>query len=79
MTVLACKAHPEIRRDSAFSLPGTGDSEGAIPAAWYGTAQICEMFHYTDVAMITLPHTDATEGLIGTRELDGLTIPRLSC
>jgi phosphoglycerate dehydrogenase-like enzyme len=72
LKVLACKQHPEIRHDTAFSFPGTGDPEGGIPEAWYGPSQIQEMFRHTDFAVITLPHTDATEGLIGRRELEAL-------
>ena len=72
MTILACKRRPEIRRGAGFQFPDTGDPDGTIPQAWYGPEQLPEMLRSTDVAVVALPHTPATRGMIGQRELDAL-------
>jgi phosphoglycerate dehydrogenase-like enzyme len=72
MTVLACKRRPELRRDDSYLLPGTGDPEGLIPAAWFGPGQIRDMFRRADVVVIALPRTPATEGLVGAAALAAL-------
>ncbi|MBI4025846.1 MAG: D-2-hydroxyacid dehydrogenase [Verrucomicrobia bacterium] len=74
MTILACKRQPQIQRENAYRLPNTGDPEGTIPKAWFGIEQIRDMFRLSDVAMILLPLTPATKGLIGGPELDALPV-----
>jgi len=73
MRVLACKRRPEIKSEGdVFSFPEAGDSEGRIPELWFGPEQLEEMLKLTDVAVVTLPLTDATRGLVGRRELAAL-------
>lgn len=67
--VLACKRRPDHRRDDSYLIPGTGDPDGKIPAAWFGTNQVGEMMSQSDVVMITLPEIPTTARLIGAKEL----------
>ena len=74
MRVLACKRDPKIRREDGFRVPGTGDPAGKIPEAWFGIERLTDMLRQTDIAMITLPLTNKTRGLIGRRELEALPL-----
>lgn len=72
MTILACKRRPEQRTDDTYLIPGTGDPEGKLPAAWFGTDRLGDVFAQSDVVVITLPEIPTTVGLIGSRELSSL-------
>jgi len=73
MNVLACKSNPEHRREPAESvLLAPGDPEGTIPQGWFGIDQLAEMLAQCDIAMITLPLTEQTRGLMGKRQLQVL-------
>jgi phosphoglycerate dehydrogenase-like enzyme len=72
MKVLACKRTPDDKRDTGYCIPGTGDPEGRIPEAWFGTDELALMMSRSDVVVITLPLTPATIGLVGKRDLDSL-------
>jgi phosphoglycerate dehydrogenase-like enzyme len=72
MTVLAYKRRPQQREDDSYLVPGTGDPEGTIPRAWFGPGQLQEMLRQADVAMVTLPGTPATEGLLDSTALAAL-------
>jgi phosphoglycerate dehydrogenase-like enzyme len=72
MSVLACKRDPNQRRDPHYCRPGTGDVDGTIPKAWFGTDGMADMLSQSDVALVTLPLTPRTEKIVGRRELDAL-------
>ena len=72
MAVLACKRNPQNRRDEHYLLPGTGDPEGIVPRAWFGINEVKEVLRQSDVAMVTLPLTKETRGIIGSQELAAL-------
>lgn len=69
MTVLACKRDPAQRTDGGYALPGTGDPAGALPAAWYGPAEIGELLVRSDVVVMCAPLTPETREMLGAREL----------
>ena len=69
MRVLACKLHPERKKDEGFCLPNTGDPEGLLPDKWFGLGNIGEMLSLTDILVICLPLTPETRGVIGQSEL----------
>ena len=69
MRVLACKLHPERKKDEGFCLPNTGDPEGLLPDKWFGLGNIGEMLSLTDILVICLPLTPDTRGVIGQSEL----------
>nr|WP_290667180.1 D-2-hydroxyacid dehydrogenase [Ardenticatena sp.] len=64
MRVLAYKRTPTQRRDETFVLPGTGDPEGIIPAAWFGPGELFRILEESDIVVNTLPATPATEHLL---------------
>jgi len=69
MTVLACKRDPAQRRDTGYTLPGTGDPEGLLPDAWLGPGELPELLRRSDVVVMCAPLTAETRHLIGAREL----------
>jgi len=72
MKVLACKRHPDFRRDTGYCRPHAGDPMGTIPAAWYGVEDMHDMLQQCHVAICTLPLTTATVGAIGTKQFAAL-------
>jgi len=71
--ILACKRDPAVLLEmSSFVFKGTGDPEGTLPTQWFGTNEIEKVFRATDYAVVTLPLTSDTRGLIGPRELSAL-------
>ena len=64
MTVLACKRDPASRSDPGYGLPGTGDPDGTLPAAWYGPADLPRMLPRCDVIVLCAPLTAETRQLI---------------
>ena len=64
MTVLACKRDPATRADRGYGLPGTGDPDGALPADWYGPAELPRMLPRCDVVVLCAPLTAETRHLI---------------
>jgi phosphoglycerate dehydrogenase-like enzyme len=73
MTILACKRRPEIRQEKECVFPGLlGDPRGEIPRAWYGPAQLPEMFAACDAVAVALPAAPTTLGLIGEAALAAL-------
>lgn len=64
MTVLACKRDPAVRADAGYALPGTGDAEGAIPAAWYAPERVGDLLARSDVVVMCAPLTPATRGML---------------
>jgi phosphoglycerate dehydrogenase-like enzyme len=72
MSILACKRNPEIRKDTGYQPPNTGDPKGVIPSAWFGVDQVERMFADCDFAVVTLPYTPETKGLIGRKQLEAL-------
>jgi phosphoglycerate dehydrogenase-like enzyme len=69
VTVLACKRDPARRADAGYALPGTGDPEGAIPAAWFGPEEVDTLLARSDVVIMCAPLTPATRAMIDARAL----------
>ena len=69
MTVLACKRAPSQRRDTGYTLPGTGDPEGLLPDAWLGPDGLPELLARSDAVVMCAPLTRETRRLVGAREL----------
>jgi len=72
MKILACKRCPDVHDSIGHRLPGTGDPDGLLPAAWYGPDQLCEMLSQVDVAIVALPNTPATKHIISTAALEAM-------
>ncbi len=69
MRVLACKRDPAQRADTGYTLPGTGDPEGALPEAWFPPDKLMDLLRRSDVVVMAAPLTRETEAMIGAREL----------
>ena len=66
----------ESRRDTGYVIPGTGDPEGTIPAAWYSGSDKTGLHTFLasglDMLVVSVPLTDSTRGLFGKEEMDVL-------
>jgi phosphoglycerate dehydrogenase-like enzyme len=69
MTVLACKRDPSQRADTGYALPGTGDPDGRLPAAWFSPDRLAEMLGRSDAVVMAAPLTRETERMIDARAL----------
>jgi phosphoglycerate dehydrogenase-like enzyme len=60
---------PESRRlQSGYTVPGTGDPDGLIPASWHH-GNVDDMLSLgLDLVVLAVPLTDATRGLLGRRQ-----------
>jgi phosphoglycerate dehydrogenase-like enzyme len=72
MRIIAIKAHPEVRADDSFCLPGTGDPDGSIPEAILGTDSLMDSARSADVLAITAPLTDRTRHIVDATVLGAL-------
>jgi phosphoglycerate dehydrogenase-like enzyme len=59
------------RRD-AYTIPGTGDPEGALPDRVFTAGQEMEFLADLDFLVLSLPLTAKSRGLIGEKELQAL-------
>ncbi|KAI4178564.1 MAG: hypothetical protein LQ346_007401 [Caloplaca aetnensis] len=81
MDVLAYTAGPrntpESKKDHGFIVPGTGDSEGEYPSAWYSGTDKEDLHHFLsqdiDHLLISVPLTKQTTHLLGKEEFDILS------
>ncbi len=78
MKVLAYKRNASARAEhNVFRPDGTGDPEGRVPVGWYDGPRLPEMLSKCDGgAIVTLPITRATLGLVDRAAIDAL--PRTS-
>ncbi|KND89773.1 D-2-hydroxyacid dehydrogenase [Tolypocladium ophioglossoides CBS 100239] len=65
---------PESRRHSGYSVPGTGDPDGLLPARWFHGAAVADFLASgLDVLVLAVPLSDATRGLIGRQQFELLS------
>ncbi|MFL5642751.1 MAG: D-2-hydroxyacid dehydrogenase [Chloroflexota bacterium] len=64
LRIVAVKPRPEIRVDTSFRVPGTGDPDGSIPERIVGDSELAAVAREADVLVVTMPLTDATRGII---------------
>lgn len=62
--ILAVKPRPEVRAETSYRVPGTGDPDGSIPDRIAGVESLVDVVPEADVVILTLPLTDASRGLI---------------
>jgi phosphoglycerate dehydrogenase-like enzyme len=72
MRVLACKRDPTARADLGYGPPGTGDPEGALPAEWFGPAQLHRMLPRCDAVVLCAPLTRETRHLIDAAAISAM-------
>jgi phosphoglycerate dehydrogenase-like enzyme len=66
--IIAVKRDPARKEDSGYVIPGTGDAEGTIPDAMYGTDELLSVLPECDVVVLAVPSTTATRQLLGEEE-----------
>jgi phosphoglycerate dehydrogenase-like enzyme len=72
MRIVAVKPRPEIRHDSGYGVPGTGDPDGSIPERIVGDEQLVEVCRDADVLVLTMPLTEASRGIVSAAVIDAL-------
>ena len=72
MRVLAVKARPQERMDTAYRLPGTGDPEGLIPERFVRLDRMADAAAEADYMAITLPITPRSRGIVSADVLAAL-------
>jgi phosphoglycerate dehydrogenase-like enzyme len=59
-------------RRNVYTVPGTGDPDGTLPDRVFKSGEELEFLRRLDFLVLALPLTNATEGLVGERELQAL-------
>jgi phosphoglycerate dehydrogenase-like enzyme len=72
MRVLAVKARPELRADTSFRVPDTGDPDGSIPERIVGLGELVAVAREADYLALTLALTARSRGLISRNVLEAL-------
>ncbi len=72
MRIVAVKPRPEVRADTGYRVPGTGDPDGSIPERIVGDDRLIDACRTADVLILTMPLTDASRGIVGTSVLAAL-------
>jgi phosphoglycerate dehydrogenase-like enzyme len=72
MRILAVKPRPQVRADTSFRVPGTGDPDGSIPERIVGDDGLLGVVREADVLVLTMPLTDASRGIIGREVIAAL-------
>ena len=62
MRVLAMQ-HGTEHRDRGFLFPDVGDPDGSLPERYYASDQLHTLLGESDVVVVTLPLTPATQGM----------------
>ncbi|MGZ8438327.1 MAG: D-2-hydroxyacid dehydrogenase, partial [Candidatus Limnocylindrales bacterium] len=64
LRILAVKPRPDVRSDSSYRVPGTGDPDGSIPDRIVGVDALADVAREADFLILTLPLTAESHGLI---------------
>jgi len=72
MRIIAVKARPEVRADTSFRVPGTGDPDGSIPERIVADADLATVAGEADVLVLTMPLTETTRGIVGREVIAAL-------
>ncbi|OXV05360.1 hypothetical protein Egran_06872 [Elaphomyces granulatus] len=71
------RSTPESRRDTGYSIPETGDPEGALPVSWHHGTDKASLHEFLsldlDHVVIALPLTSQTIHLLGAEEFSVLS------
>jgi phosphoglycerate dehydrogenase-like enzyme len=59
-------------RGNTYALPGTGDPEGKLPDRVFHPEEESEFLSGLDFLILALPHTQASQGMIGEEQLRAL-------
>ncbi len=64
LRIIAVKPRPEVRADTSFRVPGTGDPDGSIPERFVGDADLASVAGEADILVVTMPLTESTRGIV---------------
>jgi phosphoglycerate dehydrogenase-like enzyme len=72
LRIVAVKPRPEVRADTSYRVPGTGDPDGSIPDRIVGVDGLAGEAREADYLVLTLPLTPGSRGIIDAAVLAGL-------
>jgi len=72
LRILAVKPRPDLRVDTSYRVPGTGDPAGTIPERIVGVDALVEVAGEADYLVLTLPLTAASRHIVGPAVLAAL-------
>jgi phosphoglycerate dehydrogenase-like enzyme len=72
LRILAVKPRPELRTDSSYRVPGTGDPDGTIPERIVAVEALADVAGEADYLVLTLPLTAQSRGIVGPAILAAL-------
>jgi len=72
LRILAVKPRPELRTDTSYRVPGTGDPEGSIPERIVGVDALVDAVREADYMVLTLPLTAESRHIVGRAVLAAL-------
>ncbi|KJZ75883.1 hypothetical protein HIM_04707 [Hirsutella minnesotensis 3608] len=64
---------PEARRHDGYSIPGTGDPDGLVPARWFHGDVDDFLAQDLDLVVVSVPLSPATRGLIGRPQFQAMS------
>jgi len=72
LRISAVKPRPDIRLDTSYRVPGTGDPDGSVPERIVGVEALAEVARGADYLILTLPQTPESRGIVGPAVLAAL-------
>src|SRR3954465_3681651 len=72
LRIIAVKPRPDVRIDTSFRVPGTGDPDGSIPERIVGEEELAAVAREADLLVVTMPLTEATRGIIDRTVIEAL-------
>ena len=72
LRILAVKPRPEVRVDTSYRVPGTGDPDGSIPARIVSLEALTEVLGDADYLVLTVPLTPESRHMIDAAILAAL-------
>jgi phosphoglycerate dehydrogenase-like enzyme len=64
LRIIAVKPRPDVRVDTSYRVPGTGDPDGSIPDRIVSDTDLAAVAREADVLVVTMPLTEATRGIV---------------
>lgn len=72
LRIIAVKSRPEVRADTSYRVPGTGDPDGSVPERIVAEADLATVAREADLLVVTMPLTDATRGIVSREVIAAL-------
>lgn len=72
LRIVAVKPRPDLRTDSSYRVPGTGDPDGSIPSRIAAVEALVDVVRDADYLILTLPLTPDSRAIVGREVLAAL-------